>query len=228
MSHLERIHLTSDLKQMIMRESRQGKSIGRILMNYLISQQKLSGAIIDLGSKDSHASYNRFMCLQEPYSLTYTDLHTVSDDIIQLDLEEPFPLPSERYQIVMCFNALEHVYNYTNVLAETMRILVPGGQLIGSTPFLVNYHPDPQDFFRYTHEALGKMLQTAGFQQYQIYSLGFGPMTAAYSLTHFVWPRFLRGWLVAFTLWLDAGMVRYKPSLKDKFPESYFFIAKKS
>lgn len=227
MTELKTVDFSRALRVLISREVKRGKSLGRILINYLVSQQHVSGQVIDLASKSDKASYNRFLKPDNSRRIIYTDKYSESDNLLKIDLEQPFGIEDQSCDTVLCFNALEHVYNYNNVVKESFRILKDGGQFIGSVPFLVNYHPDPNDYFRYTHEALEKILSKAGFRDVTIYSLGFGPLTAAYSHGYIFWPKFIRGLVLILSIRLDVFLVKKRPLWKLRWPLAYFFSAKK-
>lgn len=57
-----------------------------------------------------------------------------------LNLErDPFPFPSETFDLVLCMEVLEHlVHSPTHMLAEAHRVLKPGGRLFISTPNAVD------------------------------------------------------------------------------------------
>jgi len=165
----------------IVAESLMGKGIGRILMNHALSKVAVSGKIIDLGAGTASASYNRFIKFVEPYKIICTDFYQSGEDLIKLDLEHPFDLADSSYDNIFCFNVLEHVYNYPNLISESLRILKPGGKFIGATPFICDYHPSPNDYFRYSPEALVKMFEEFGFKLEQMTFLGLGPFTAGFS-----------------------------------------------
>jgi SAM-dependent methyltransferase len=57
----------------------------------------------------------------------------------------------------------EHVQRPWKVASEIGRILKPGGVCIITAPFLVPYHADPYDFFRYTKEGLESLFKNEGF-----------------------------------------------------------------
>ncbi len=228
MTELKTVEFNPALRVLIRSEVKRGKSLGRILTNYLVSQQNVSGQVIDLASKSDKASYNRFLKPDNSRRIIYTDKYSEGDNLLKIDLEQPFGIEDQSCDTVLCFNALEHVYNYNNVVTESFRILKTGGQFIGSVPFLVNYHPDPNDYFRYTHEALDKILSQAGFQDIKIYNLGFGPLTAAYSHSYIFWPKFMRGVVLILSIRLDQFIVRKRPQWKFRFPLAYFFQATKS
>lgn len=65
---------------------------------------------------------------------------------------------------INCLSVLEHVYNPRYAISEMFRVLRPGGCVRVQVPFLLGYHGYPDDYFRYTHSALRRMFEEAGFQ----------------------------------------------------------------
>lgn len=74
------------------------------------------------------------------------------------------PLVDASADMVLSSQVLEHVPCPQEYLAEARRLLKPGGLLILSTHGYWRYHPDPQDFWRWTREGLQKEIERAGFQ----------------------------------------------------------------
>lgn len=222
------LKLDFSLIRLLLRETMRGKSIARTLMNHAVSQITASGAILDLGSKSDEASYNRFLNKTDGSKMTYTDIVGVGENVVRLDLEKPFSLADASYDTVTCFNTLEHIYDYQNVVRESRRILKTGGMFVGGTPFLVNFHPDPHDYFRYTDEALEKMFVAEGFVLERMVMLGFGPLTAGAALFLHVFPKFLRPLVVLKAVLLDAIILKYKANQRMKYPLGYVYVFRKS
>ena len=65
---------------------------------------------------------------------------------------------------ISCVMLLEHVYRPHEVIAEMFRVLRPGGCVRVVVPFVWQYHGYPDDYFRYTHTALRRMFEEAGFR----------------------------------------------------------------
>src|SRR4051812_2681152 len=58
----------------------------------------------------------------------------------------------------ICLETLEHVEDPLSACRELARVVAPGGICLVSTPFLLGIHGYPNDFFRYTPEALRSLL----------------------------------------------------------------------
>jgi glycosyltransferase involved in cell wall biosynthesis/SAM-dependent methyltransferase len=53
----------------------------------------------------------------------------------QWDLNQtPLPLPDNRFDVVVCLEVLEHIYEQRALIAEFLRVLRPGGRLVLSVP----------------------------------------------------------------------------------------------
>jgi SAM-dependent methyltransferase len=84
---------------------------------------------------------------------------------VQADL---LALPFRRasFDLVLCLNVLEHVYDLQTAMAEMHSVLKPGGKLIAYTPFLFPLHDIPEDYWRPTEWALRRL--AAAFNRVEI------------------------------------------------------------
>ena len=225
---MEYIPFTFSFWKTILRETWRGKTLARIFMNQALRNVEVTGSILDLGSSIEGASYNRFLQFKEPFTVTHTDFFKNEENLIQLNLEEPFEnIEDETYNTVTCFNTLEHIYNYKNTIRESFRILKSDGFFVGGTPFLVNYHADPHDYFRYTHEAIEKIFLSEKFQLEKMVSLGYGPFTVSAMYSANILPKILRIMVILPALLLDWIVLKLKPSQRGKYPLGYVYIFKK-
>lgn len=166
----------------LFRAAMSGHSLSRLLQNDDISRMVTArGKTIDLGAKSSASSYFEHIKSENGVTYTFVDLYARDEAILTIDLDEEFPVGDNSYDTAFLFNVLEHVYDTRNVLSETNRILRPGAKLFGGNPFMYKYHRDPSDYWRFTHEAMERLLVEAGFKDIRIIKSGVGCFTVATS-----------------------------------------------
>lgn len=149
----------------------------------------LSGSVLDLGG-DRGAEY--LSHIKGTFTVTAVNLDAASKPDIFHDLEKPLPIPDASYDHVLLINVLEHIYSYEQLLAEAHRIVKPGGSVIIIVPFLFPIHPSPQDFWRFSHETLSRLLGEQGLAEIQIEALGSGVFAARFVLLDRLLPHPLR------------------------------------
>ena len=197
-----------------------GQSLLRIRMNAAFGGEALSGRTVDVGG--GHA----------PDYFSYFDtsgmisLEALDGSMSGIDFEkDPLPYEQGAVDTVVLANVLEHVYNHQHLLREVRRILSPSGSLVGFVPFWIGYHPDPRDYFRYTGEALERMLKDAGFAQTRITPLPASPFAASFNTIVLILPRPLRPVLYACIAPLEALYLKARPRAGLRTPLGYIFVA---
>tara|TARA_B110000238_G_C16008644_1_gene387828 strand:- start:69 stop:737 length:669 start_codon:yes stop_codon:yes gene_type:complete len=158
---------------------REGKSPMRILHNFFLKDLNIKGLTLDLGS-GKNASYMRFMKTAES-SIKTVDFFNESE--IKIDLEKELNLEKNKYDTIILFNTLEHIYNYKFLISQINKTLKQNGKFEIFVPFLIGYHPDPNDFFRPTHNYLISILNENGFGG-EIHLIGAGPFTVSYQMLY--------------------------------------------
>jgi SAM-dependent methyltransferase len=150
----------------------------------------LKGDILDFG------------CGSKPYE----SLFTAADSYVGVDIEgashnrayhradfyydgKTLPFPDARFDVVVCFEVFEHVFNLPEVLAEIRRVLKPGGQVLVTVPFAWDEHEVPYDFARYTSFGIRHLFNTNGFECLQVqktttYVQAVGQLFVAYLVQH--------------------------------------------
>ncbi len=122
---------------------------------------RLSGRLLDVG------------CGTKPYR----SLVTV-DEYVGLDIDgeatrqrgmadyyydgNSFPFGDGSFDCILCNQVLEHVFNPNEFLGEVARVLVPGGKLLLTVPFVWDEHEQPNDCARYTSFGLRTLLEGNG------------------------------------------------------------------
>ena len=207
----------------LIREMLAGKDLYRTLMNIECRRFVLEGDVLDLGSGVGRASYHRFFKNKDARIISLDGQH----DTINFE-KDSLPYEKESIDSVLLFNLLEHVYHYTFLLKEIRRVLATGSHVIGAVPFLVGYHADPRDFFRYTSDALQNIFQEAGFKNVEIVILGIGPMSAGYSQIEFLIPRIIKIIILPAVLFFDRFVLSLISKVnREKFALGLFFNVSK-
>lgn len=198
-----------------------GQSMARILMNRALADERIAGRVVDIGGGRS-PDYFSYLGIADGTTIEASDLSLGSVDFEK----DSLPYASGTIDTVLMCNILEHIYHHQHLLGEARRILRPEGDLIGFVPFWVGYHPDPHDYFRYTHEALRTMFTEAGFEDVEVTPIGGGPFVANFNTIVLSIPRLLRPLLYIPYALLDRIFLSLRPSSRKRFPLGYLFTAK--
>lgn len=77
-----------------------------------------------------------------------------------VDIQDLAAYPADAYDFVILDEILEHVEKPWIAVEEVRRILKPGGTLITSSPFMIAVHKVPEDYWRFTKEAMCVLLES--------------------------------------------------------------------
>jgi len=113
-------------------------------------------------------------------SKPYANLFSNASSYEGLDIDQPrnrergfadhfydggdFPFPDASFDNVVCSQVLEHVFDPDRFCEELARIIVPGGKLLLTVPFIWDEHEQPWDSRRYTSFGLRDLMEKSGFQ----------------------------------------------------------------
>jgi len=211
----------------LVKETRRGKTIGRILFNWKIRERTkdLKGTVVDLGS-GKNASYGRYIT-GKPEKIITVDINSDANPEIVADINKKLPLPDEFADAVFLFSVIYILENPAEVLKEIRRVLKSNGRLLMSAPFIFNEAKEPDDYWRFTSSGVYKLLRDAGFKKIEIEPIGERFTAAAYltSSIFIFWPfKFL---LYVLAIGLDK-LLPEKIKLKSPAPIGYFVAAKKT
>jgi|SRR3989338_484207 len=211
-------------------EAFRGKAVSRTLTNIFWSGRiRIFGRILDIGG-GSPGSHYRFLDLDKKAILKVVDIVPRQGTDFVLDItKEKVPLPDGSQDFILMFNILEHLYKHDKVLAEVRRLLARGGKLLGTIPFLVNVHPDPHDYVRFTREALERLFVENGFTVDLIEPIGKGPFLVAYEQLDMLIHPTLHLLFVPVVWFLDGLLSFFRPKrdFRAQFPLAYNFIVEK-
>lgn len=129
-----------------------------------------SGRVLDIGC--GNKPYKR---LFESVAESYTGCDIVQSDKCAVDVICPateLKFPDLSFNTVFSTQVMEHVEEYEKMIAESRRVLTPGGTAIFTVPFCWELHEEPYDFFRFTKYGLNHLLLKHGFEPVLIKSNG--------------------------------------------------------
>ena len=118
------------------------------------------GRVVDYGCAD--VPYRRLFGPDVDY--VAADLPGNPAATVELRDDGTLPLEDGSADAVLSTQVLEHVEDPGRYLEECRRVLRPGGRMLLSTHGLMVYHPDPDDFWRWTCAGLRRSVQDAGFR----------------------------------------------------------------
>jgi SAM-dependent methyltransferase len=200
----------------------QNKSLVRTLMNLELKKYKIYGEVLDIGG-GINPSYFNF--LQAGNSV---HVKAIDGKNMAIDFEkDKLPAADESVDCVLMFNILEHIYNHNFLVQETFRVIKKQGLVLGFVPFLINYHPDPHDYFRYTEESLRKIFNQAGFTEIEIKEIGGGPLAVNYNNIIFAFPRIIRLVILPFYYFIDRLLTKLKPGITKRYPLGYMLVVRR-
>jgi SAM-dependent methyltransferase len=193
-----------------------------------IATLSLEGKILDLGGS-TKSGYQELMRGEHQFVTVNLDAGYGCD--LVFDIEQRFPLEDGSFDHVICLNVLEHVYEFENVVRESYRVLKMGGSMVLITPFMFPVHGSPQDYLRYTREALKRLLSKTQFYPeeisvlgHQVFSLLFQLLGGSLKPTGF--RAFAKTCAVNLDRFLASRSKKYL-SLRDRIPLGFFTIARK-
>jgi len=82
------------------------------------------------------------------------------------------PIFDQSVDFVLNLALLEHTRNPQQIVCEMRRILKPGGEILAYVPFIVPFHPAPNDYYRWTRQGVKELF--SGFDSSEIF-VGCGP-----------------------------------------------------
>lgn len=202
-------------------------TLWRRLLYKKVANIELGGEVLDLGGMRNADYQGLFKGTNKIYVANYGK----GDMDYNFDFEKKFPIPDNKFNFILSFNVLEHIFNYNNVLSESNRILKENGKLIMTTPFLFQKHPCPNDYWRFTKECLYKILQNNGFGEIEIKEIGTGIFSTIIQLKTGLFKFFgLYDLAIKLGLFFDKLFREGKRGsgfTKEYYPIGYLVIAKK-
>ena len=149
------------------------------------------GRVLDYGCAD--LPYGRFFPPDTDF--VGADLPGNPMAALELNPDGTVPAEDEAFDAVLSTQVLEHVEDPALYLSECFRVLRPGGRLLLSTHGVFMYHPDPDDYWRWTCAGLQRAVRGPGFEIERFEGI-IGPLATCLQMTQdsVYWrlPRLLR------------------------------------
>ena len=166
-----------------------GLSVNRALLHRQVRDNVVvKGNVLDAGG-GHRQSYLAYMNVDDAESIVALDIRPGGSVSIRGSVTQ-MPIKAETIDTVLCFNLLEHIYDHRAAVCELHRVMKPGAVLYGWTPFALGVHGDPYDYWRYTPDALQKLLHDVGLSGIEIEACG-DVFLSAYDLVR----PYVRGWI---------------------------------
>lgn len=136
-------------------------------------RELLRSSINSVCTPDASLSVLDFGCGSKPYKPYFDqDNHSYFGADISLNPEKEILITEDGRletsdawaDLVLSTQVLEHVDDPKLYLYEAHRVLKPGGKLILSTHGTWMFHPDPNDYWRWTSQGLRKIVTESGFE----------------------------------------------------------------
>lgn len=212
----------------LFRWSLRGKTLLRACFHErLATAPTLDGVVVDVGGvKEPIPTYAGLLKLGEQARLISVNIDAKAKPDMIADATR-LPFENGAAGAVVCFNLLEHVADPQLVMNEIARVLVKDGLCLVETPFLVNVHGHPEDYWRMTDTALARMAEQAGLAVVKIDALGGGPFLASAAMAQPMLPRFVFLFPLAAALALDALIFKLRPAWRARWPLGYFMVCEK-
>lgn len=189
----------------------------------------LSGDCLEIGNfnLNKKSFFNDFSYKQANFF--FCDLKKIEQkNYFSINLEKKNFI-KKKFDNIIIFNVLEHVFDIDNAFSELNKLLKPNGKLFISTPFLYRYHKAPKDYFRFTFDFYEKITKKKKFKIIYKKSLSTGPFFCSYSIIHnilsFLFPINI---LYAIgMIFVDKVLSFFSKKLVDIYPICNFIILKK-
>lgn len=91
------------------------------------------------------------------------------------------PCKDEDFDLVIAQEVLEHVDNPQKAVSEIYRVLKTGGFFYLQLPFIIGFHPCPNDYWRFTHEGIRELIGHSNFRIDEL-KLSVGPAVGFYRI----------------------------------------------
>jgi SAM-dependent methyltransferase len=94
---------------------------------------------------------------------------------------EDIPAKDSSFDFVITQEVLEHVESPLKGIKEIHRVLKPGGLAYIQLPFIIGFHPCPNDYWRFSHEGMRALADSSGLDVIEL-DMSVGPAVGFYRI----------------------------------------------
>lgn len=140
-----------------------------------VSSKYIRGKVLDAGS--GSGKYGEIIKKEAKEYISFDALPGENVDVVGNVMAMPFK--NESFDIVVSTQVLEHIEKPWLAIGEMTRILKKNGICFLTAPFMVPFHPDPSDYFRFSKEGLEMLVKNQGLKIIEsgYYGLFFGVLS---------------------------------------------------
>jgi len=134
-----------------------------LFAKYTLPHFGAASSVLEIGPDGFPSTYRNLV----PIAVASWDtLDILSDSRLTYPASDPyhFPVESDRYDVVLAGNVLEHVPRVWVWIKELARVCKPGGVVITINPLSWPYHAAPLDCWRVYPEGMKALYEEAGLE----------------------------------------------------------------
>lgn len=137
-----------------------------LFQNVKLYAPELTGKILDFGCgcKPYQAMFSRQNTIYIGCDIEVSGHSHQQENIEYFYDGKTLPFADRSFTGVFSSEVFEHIFNIDEIVKELNRILVPGGKMLLTVPFVWNEHEVPFDYARYTSFGICDLLQRNGFE----------------------------------------------------------------
>lgn len=202
----------------------------------IVGDYKIEGMVVlDIGGRHKESKSVRKIIPHKKYFIANI---SKNGDVI-FDATKTHPIKTEKIDVVISFNLIEHLEEYEVHIKETCRILKERGWFVVYIPFSMYYHPDPKDYWRLTSDSLEKVFSKY-FNNFYIIPVSLGQYYASMQYKINIYNRFriFKPFFVSFNVILDLtylfvytivkkALSKDSTNIYKTYPTGYFVVVRK-
>ena len=147
------------------------------VIEFLKKEDNSNLQMLDIGAGSHNLSEIYTEIDTDHYYTLDIDNKTYVDIVCDLTIHQPL---TETFDVIICLNVLEHVFELDDFLTNSLRMLKQGGHFVFAVPYQSGMHYMPHDYFRPSYLALTKLLSNHGLEEQHIEAvhMGYSPWSS--------------------------------------------------